>query len=76
MSALADLHERTMMSLDSPTQSAPQTPMPDSHRRPSIAMAAIPVVTLIVLLGGGYIFAELPVEPLLIASAVVAGLVA
>lgn len=39
-------------------------------------MAAIPVVTLIVLLGGGYIFAELPVEPLLIASAVVAGLVA
>ncbi|WP_368388654.1 Na+/H+ antiporter NhaC [Schaalia turicensis] len=64
------------MSLDSRTQSAPQTPMPDSRRRPSIAMAAIPVVTLIVLLGGGYIFAELPVEPLLIASAVVAGLVA
>lgn len=47
-----------------------------AHRRPSIALAAIPVLTLILLLGGGYILAELPVEPLLIASAVVAGLLA
>ncbi|MCI7670840.1 MAG: Na+/H+ antiporter NhaC [Schaalia hyovaginalis] len=47
-----------------------------THRRPSIALAAIPVLTLILLLGGGYILAELPVEPLLIASAVVAGLLA
>lgn len=46
------------------------------HRKPSLLLAAIPVLTLIVLLGGGYIVAELPVEPLLIASAVVAGLVA
>lgn len=47
-----------------------------AHRRPSIALAAIPALTLILLLGGGYILAELPVEPLLIASAVVAGLLA
>ncbi len=46
------------------------------HRRPTLLIAAMPVITLIVLLGGGYIFAELPVEPLLIASAVVAGIVA
>lgn len=47
-----------------------------AHRSPSVWVAAIPVLTLIVLLGGGYIAAELPVEPLLIASAVVAGVVA
>ena len=46
-----------------------------AHRSPSVWVAAIPVLTLIVLLGGGYIAAELPVE-LLIASAVVAGVVA
>lgn len=53
-----------------------ETTSPRAHRTPSIAMAAIPVITLVVLLGGGYIFAQLPVEPLLIASAVVAGIVA
>lgn len=47
-----------------------------AHRAPSLLIAAIPAVTLIALLGGGYIAASLPVEPLLIASAVVAGLVA
>ena len=47
-----------------------------AHRTPSLLVAAIPAVTLIVLLGGGYIAASLPVEPLLIASAVVAGIVA
>ncbi|MDC4233589.1 Na+/H+ antiporter NhaC [Actinomyces sp. B33] len=46
------------------------------HRRPTLIEAAIPVITLIVLLGAGYLIAELPVEPLLIATAVVAGLVA
>ena len=46
------------------------------RRTPSLLLASIPVVTLIVLLGAGYLLAELPVEPLLIASAVVAGLVA
>lgn len=60
----------------------PQSPQDDRaeasrvHRTPSVWIAAIPVLTLIALLGGGYIAAELPVEPLLIASAVVAGLVA
>ena len=47
-----------------------------AHRTPSLLVAAIPAVTLIVLLGGGYIAASLPVEPLLIASSVVAGIVA
>lgn len=47
------------------------------HRKdPSLAVAAIPIVTLILFLGFGYILAELPVEPLLVASAVVAGIVA
>ncbi|MCD4550063.1 Na+/H+ antiporter NhaC [Schaalia sp. lx-260] len=45
------------------------------HRKPSLLLAAIPVITLIVLLGGGYIWAELPVEPLLIATAAVAALI-
>lgn len=60
----------------------PQSPQDDRaeearvHRTPSVWIATIPVLTLIALLGGGYIAAELPVEPLLIASAVVAGLVA
>lgn len=58
----------------SPT--TPTTPTKAERRTPSLLLAAVPVITLIVLLGGGYIFAELPVEPLLIASAVVAGLVA
>ena len=40
-----------------------------AHRAPSLLIAAIPAVTLIALLGGGYIAASLPVEPLLIASA-------
>ena len=46
------------------------------HRTPSLALAAVPVLTLVALLGGGYVLAELPVEPLLIASAVVAGVLA
>lgn len=54
----------------------PGTSVPRQHRTPTVAMAAIPVITLVVLLGGGYIFAELPVEPLLIASAVIAGILA
>lgn len=56
------------------------TPLPAEttreHRTPSVAVAAIPVITLIALLGFGYILAELPVEPLLVASAIVAGIVA
>ena len=39
-----------------------------AHRTPSLLVAAIPAVTLIVLLGGGYIAASLPVEPLLMPS--------
>lgn len=46
------------------------------HRQPSALLATLPILTLIILLGGGYIFAELPVEPLLIASSVVAGILA
>lgn len=59
--------------------SAHEAPTPSgarAHRTPSLLIAAIPAVTLIVLLGAGYIAAALPVEPLLIASATVAGLVA
>ncbi|PID97938.1 MAG: Na+/H+ antiporter NhaC [Actinobacteria bacterium] len=52
------------------------TPPEGEKKTPSLLLASIPVLTLIILLGGGYIFAELPVEPLLIASAVVAGIVA
>lgn len=45
-------------------------------RRPTMFLALLPVFALIVFLGGGYIAFELPVEPLLILAAVIAGAVA
>ncbi|MGW5022820.1 Na+/H+ antiporter NhaC [Streptomyces cacaoi] len=45
-------------------------------RRPSPAVALLPVVTMFVLLGVGNIALDLPSEPMILASAVVAGLVA
>lgn len=60
----------------SASASPEKTQTPRQHKKPSLLVAAIPVITLIVLLGGGYALAELPVEPLLIASAAVSGIIA
>lgn len=63
------------------TPAAPGTPEPptppvDTPREPGILLALLPVLTMLVLLGVGNIALDLPAEPLIIASAVVAGVVA
>lgn len=45
-------------------------------KQPTLFLALIPVVTMIILLSLGYVLFELPPEPLIIISAVVAGIVA
>lgn len=45
-------------------------------RIPTLGQSLIPVISLVVLLGGGYIFFELPVEPLLIIASVISGAMA
>ncbi|WP_250506197.1 Na+/H+ antiporter NhaC [Bowdeniella massiliensis] len=60
------------------TQASPEEQRKRSRERktPTLFQAFLPVLALLVFLGGGYIAFELPVEPLLIAAAVVAGIVA
>lgn len=59
----------------SETESESSQP-PAKHRQPSLLLSLVPVISLVILLGGGYLAYELPVEPLLILAAVIAGLVA
>lgn len=54
----------------------PKIGNPRQIKRPGVLLSLIPIASLIVLLGGGYIYAQLPVEPLLIAAATVSALLA
>ncbi|MFC5465333.1 Na+/H+ antiporter NhaC [Lederbergia graminis] len=45
-------------------------------KKPTLFLALLPILTMIVLLFGGYVFFELPPEPLIIISAIVAGAIA
>ena len=47
-----------------------------THRKPGLALALLPIVSMIVLLSVGYIGFDLPAEPLIIAATFVAGGVA
>lgn len=45
-------------------------------KQPTLFLALVPIITMILLLSLGYILFELPPEPLIIASTVVAGIIA
>lgn len=45
-------------------------------RQPTLFLALLPVITMVILLSLGYVLFELPPEPLIIISAVVAGIIA
>ncbi|NWL89685.1 MULTISPECIES: Na+/H+ antiporter NhaC [unclassified Paenibacillus] len=45
-------------------------------KQPTLFLALVPIVTMVLLLSLGYILFELPPEPLIIASTVVAGIIA
>ncbi len=51
-------------------------PPPKPKRKPTLVEAAIPIVAMAILLGGGYGLLQLPVEILLIGASFVAGLMA
>ncbi|MGV2805502.1 Na+/H+ antiporter NhaC, partial [Clostridium perfringens] len=45
-------------------------------KQPTMFLALLPIFTMVILLCLGYVLFELPPEPLIIASAIVAGLIA
>lgn len=45
-------------------------------KQPTLLLALIPIITMVLLLSLGYVLFELPPEPLIIASALVAGVIA
>ncbi|BFH63193.1 Na+/H+ antiporter NhaC [Paenibacillus azoreducens] len=45
-------------------------------KKPTLFLALVPIITMVVLLSLGYVMFELPPEPLIIASTVVAGMIA
>lgn len=49
---------------------------PRVKKQPTMFLALLPIITMIVLLSLGYVLFELPPEPLIITSAVVAGIIA
>jgi Na+:H+ antiporter, NhaC family len=53
-----------------------KSPAVKSKRKPTIKEAMIPVVSMVILLGGGYGILQLPIEILLIMASFVAGIVA
>lgn len=55
---------------------SPDKAAPAARKTPTVGIALIPVLSLVFFLGVGYLAFELPVEPLLIAAAVIAGVVA
>ncbi len=45
-------------------------------KKPTLFLALLPIITMVLLLCLGYVMFELPPEPLIIASTVVAGIIA
>lgn len=53
-----------------------KTMMKREHKIPSLFQAVLPILAMVIFLGFGYVLFELPAEPLIILSAIVAGFVA
>lgn len=45
-------------------------------KQPTLFLALVPIITMVLLLSLGYVLFELPPEPLIIASTIVAGIIA
>jgi len=54
----------------------PSQLMKQPEKQPTLFLALIPIITMVLLLSLGYVLFELPPEPLIIASTLVAGIIA